>query len=166
MAYVDDVVIMGRRLQDVKEVFTSLIEQGNKMGLEINEKKTKFMTVSRKTYNENKNVKMGTYNFEIVKDYTYLGTVLTNKNELRPEIEKRITNANRAYYALLPILKSQSVLRTERVKIYKTLIRPVVTYGAESWTLNKDIAKGLAVFERKILRRIFGAIKVNENWRK
>jgi hypothetical protein len=28
------------------------------------------------------------------------------------------------------------------------------------------IAKGLAVFERKILRRIFGAIKVNENWRK
>jgi hypothetical protein len=32
--------------------------------------------------------------------------------------------------------------------------------------LNKDIAKGLAVFEQKILRRIFGAIKVNENWRK
>jgi hypothetical protein len=42
----------------------------------------------------------------------------------------------------------------------------VVTYGAEVWTLNKDFAKGLAVFERKILRRIFGAIKVNENWRK
>jgi hypothetical protein len=42
----------------------------------------------------------------------------------------------------------------------------VVTYGAEVWTLNKDIAKGLAVFERKILRRTFGAIKVNENWRK
>jgi hypothetical protein len=136
------------------------------MGLEINEKKTKFMTVSRKPYNENQNVKTGTYNFEIVKDYTHLGRVLKNKNELRPEIEKRITNANRAYYALLPVLKNQLVLRAEKVKIYKTLIRPVVTYGAESWTLNKDIAKGLAVFERKILRRIFGTIKVNENWRK
>jgi hypothetical protein len=101
-----------------------------------------------------------------VKDYTYLGTVLTNKNELRPEIEKRITNANRAYYALLSLLKSQSVGRAEKVKIYKTLIRPVVTYGAEAWTLNKDIAKGLSVFERKILRRIFRATKVNENWRK
>jgi hypothetical protein len=42
----------------------------------------------------------------------------------------------------------------------------VVTCGAEAWTLNKDIAKGLAVFERKFLRIIFGAIKVNENWRK
>jgi hypothetical protein len=42
MAYADDVVIMGRRLQDVKEVFTSLMEQANKMGLEINEKKDKI----------------------------------------------------------------------------------------------------------------------------
>ena len=35
-----------------------------------------------------------------------------------------------------------------------------------SWTLNKDIAKRLAAFERKVLRRIFVGIKVNENWRK
>jgi len=35
-----------------------------------------------------------------VKDYTYLGTILTNKNKLKPEISKIITNANRAYYAL------------------------------------------------------------------
>jgi hypothetical protein len=62
---------------------------------------------------------------------------------------------------LLPLLTSQSVRRAEEVKIYKTLIRHVVTYGAEVWTLNKDIAKGLAVFERKILRIIFGAVKVN-----
>jgi len=39
MAYADYVVIMGRRLQDVEEVFTSLVEQTNKMGLEINAKK-------------------------------------------------------------------------------------------------------------------------------
>ena len=34
MAYAHDVVIMGRRLQDVEEVFTSLVEQTNKMGSE------------------------------------------------------------------------------------------------------------------------------------
>ena len=45
--------------------------------------------------------------FEIVKDYTYLGTILTNKNGLRPVIGKRITNANRAYYAFLCLLKSR-----------------------------------------------------------
>jgi hypothetical protein len=62
------------------------------MGLKLNKKKkTKFMVISRKPYSENKCVELGTYNFEIVKDCTYLGTFLTNKNGLRPEIE-RITN--------------------------------------------------------------------------
>jgi hypothetical protein len=36
MAYANDAVIMGIRLQDVEEVFTSLVEQTNKMGSEIN----------------------------------------------------------------------------------------------------------------------------------
>ena len=42
----------------------------------------------------------------------------------------------------------------------------MTTRGAESWILNKDIAKGLAVCDRKILRRRSGGIKVDENWRK
>jgi len=39
MVYADDVIIMERRLQDVEEVFTLLVEQTNSMGLEINEKR-------------------------------------------------------------------------------------------------------------------------------
>ena len=42
----------------------------------------------------------------------------------------------------------------------------MVIYGAETLTLNKDIVKWLATFERKVLRRMFGGIKLNENWRK
>ena len=84
VAYADVLVIMGLRLY-VGEVFTSLLEQTNKMGLEIYIKKGKFMTVSRKPYNEIEHVKRGTYNFEILKDCTYLDTILTNKNELRPD---------------------------------------------------------------------------------
>jgi hypothetical protein len=41
MAHFDSVVIIGRRLHDVKEVFTSLVKQSNKMGSEINNKKKK-----------------------------------------------------------------------------------------------------------------------------
>jgi len=41
-------------------------------------------------------------------------------------------NANTSYYALLPLLKSQSVLRAEKkIKIYKPLLRPVAADGAE-----------------------------------
>jgi hypothetical protein len=75
-------------------------------------------------------------------------------------------NANRAYYALLPLLNSQSVLSAEKIKISKTFIRPGASFGTESWTLNEGIAKRLAAFERKLLIRMFGGNKVNENWRK
>jgi hypothetical protein len=44
------------------------------------------MIVFQKSYCENERVKLGTYNFEIVKDTTYQCTVPTNRNELRPEI--------------------------------------------------------------------------------
>jgi len=42
------------------------------------------------------------------------------------------------------------------------LVRPVVTYGSESWTLTMEEERALAVFERKILRKIYGPVKENE----
>jgi len=61
---------------------------------------------------------------------------------------------------------SHEVLVAETVKICKTLTRPVATCGGESWTLNTDIAKRLATFERKVQRRMFGGINRSENWRR
>jgi hypothetical protein len=57
MAFADDVLTLRKRLQDVKEAFTSLVEQINKMGLQIN-KKTEFMLISREPDNENEHVKL------------------------------------------------------------------------------------------------------------
>jgi hypothetical protein len=74
----DDVVIMGRRLQDVEDVCMALVEQTNKMGIEINrgEKKTKFVIESQKPYNGHEYIKLDRCNFEIVEDCTDHGTVL------------------------------------------------------------------------------------------
>ena len=73
--------------------------------------------------------------------------------------------ANRAYYALLSILKSKIVTREIKLNIYKILIRPVATYGSESWTLNKDTCSQIAIFERKIMRKIFGGVQVGNTCR-
>jgi len=55
-------------------------------------------------------------------------------------------DTKRAYYALVPLLKRQSVLRAVNIKFCKTLIRPVATCRAESWAQNKDIVQQLATF--------------------
>jgi hypothetical protein len=39
------------------------------------------------------------------------------------------------------------------------------SYGSESWTLTMEEERALVVFERKILRRIYGPVKENESWR-
>jgi len=78
---------------------------------------------------------------------------------------KRIQVGNRAYAANHHMLKSKIVKRSAKMKIYKMLIRPVVTYGSETWTFTKSDGNLLRIFERKILRKIYGPIQEGDIWR-
>jgi hypothetical protein len=46
-----------------------------------------------------------------------------------------------------------------------TLIRPILTYGAETWAETESEPQKLLIFERKILREIYGPVKDRDNWR-
>jgi hypothetical protein len=50
--------------------------------------------------------------------------------------------------------------------MYKVLIRPVITYASETWSLSKINERRLGLFERRVLRCIFGAKRENGTWRK
>jgi len=52
-----------------------------------------------------------------------------------------------------------------KVTMYKTLINPVLMYGAETWVLSNVDELRLVVFERKILRRIYGPVCEEAVWR-
>jgi hypothetical protein len=55
-----------------------------------------------------------------------------------------------------------------KVKIYKTIILPIVLYGCETWSLTLREKHRLRVSENRVLRRIFGPKRdeVTEEWRK
>ena len=57
------------------------------------------------------------------------------------------------------------ISRTTKVKLYKTLIVPVLIYGAEYWTLTDSDERMLDMFERKVLRPILESVCVNGKWR-
>uniref|UniRef100_A0A8D8E4R5 (northern house mosquito) hypothetical protein n=1 Tax=Culex pipiens TaxID=7175 RepID=A0A8D8E4R5_CULPI len=50
--------------------------------------------------------------------------------------------------------------------MYETLIRPVVLYGHETWTMLEEDLQALEVFERRVLRTIFGGVRENNVWRR
>jgi hypothetical protein len=58
--------------------------------------------------------------------------------------------------------------RNVKVKIYKTIILPVVLYGCETWSLTLREEHRLRVFENRVLRRIFVPKRdeVTGEWRK
>ena len=55
--------------------------------------------------------------------------------------------------------------RRTKIKIYKTIIRNVICYGSETWVMTKRTEMALGAFECKILRRIFGPVQQNAQWR-
>jgi hypothetical protein len=71
---------------------------------------------------------------------------------------------NKAYYTNRQLFNSSLISSSSKLQIYHTLVCPVVTYDSESWTLTVEEERTLAIFERKILRKIYELVKDNELW--
>ena len=54
------------------------------------------------------------------------------------------------------LLSSSLLLKKLKIKIYRTIILPVVLYGCETWSLTLREERRLRVFENRVLRRVFG----------
>jgi len=94
-----------------------------------------------------------------VRSFSYLGTIMNGNNTLEEKIRERIVKGNKAFYANRAPFKSKLVSRKSKLKLYWSVIRPVVVYGCGTWALKGNIIQRLSVFERKILRNIFGPTK-------
>ena len=104
------------------------------------------------------NLKTGSKEFEGVSEFKYLGNIIENNNRNDRCIKERIQTGNKTYCAKLRRLKSKIIYRRSQLQIYKTLIRPAMTYGAEKWTLTAAEENALRRFERKVLRKIYGPV--------
>jgi hypothetical protein len=90
---------------------------------------------------------------------------MVNKmNNRSVEVNARPTMANRANYGLQNHMKSRIISGNTKTLLYKTLIRPVLTYEADTWVLSKQDEHRLTIFERKILRRIYGPVTDEGRW--
>ena len=77
-------------------------------------------------------------------------------------------SGNACYHSVQNLLSSRLLSKNLKIKIYRTIILPVVLYGCENWSLTLREGRKLRVFENMVLRRIFGprSDEVTGKWKK
>jgi hypothetical protein len=137
----------------------SLIKAAEKVGLRINEEKTEYMVVSWRNGNlvQEEFIEMAEYKFRRVDQFKYLESIITQDNDIKTEISMRLQSANKCFFGFRKIFRSRAISKKLKVRMYLTLLRPIVLYGAETWPLRKTEERRMAVFEKKILRKMYGA---------
>jgi hypothetical protein len=89
LAYADDVVIMSRSKNALKDTFSNIEKEARSRGLLVNENKNKYMQVARALHNDehlscgqhnDEHLSCGQHKFEHVKEISYLGSQMNLTN--------------------------------------------------------------------------------------
>jgi len=128
----------------------TLVVASKRIGLAVNADTTKFMVMSR-DQNEgwSHNTKTDKNSFEREEQFKYLGTTLTNKNTIQEEIKCRLKSKNACYPLMQNLLSSSLLFKNLKIKIYRTIILPVVLCGCETWWITLREERRLRVFENR-----------------
>jgi len=165
----DDFNMLGGSTHTLKENAETLVAATRETGLEVSADKTKYMVMPRdQNAGRIHSVRTDNSTFERVEDFKYLGTTLTNQSYLMEEIKSRLRSGNAFYHSVQNRLSSRLLTKNLKIKIYRTLILPVVLYGCENLALTLQEERKLRMFENMVLRTIFGPRKdeVTGDWRR
>ena len=128
--------------------------------LEVNADKTEYMVMYRdQKAGPSHSIKIDNISLARVEGFRYLGTTLTYQNSIKEEIKIIFKSENACYHSVQNILSYSFLSRYLNIKLYRTIILPVVWYGCETWLLTLREVRRLRVFENRVLRRIFGPKK-------
>jgi hypothetical protein len=102
-----------------------------------------------------------------VAQFRYLGTTISNETLIQEESKRRLNSGNAYYHSVQKLLSSRLLSKNIKIRLYKTIILPVILYGCETWPLILLEKHRLRVSDNRVLR-IFEQDRdeVTGDWRK
>jgi len=164
--YANDILVIARSLPALEALCMELSREAGRVGLIVSPDKTKYMRFSASP--SRRSVKGATINsvtYEGVAEFIHLGALINSDNSVEKEIQRRVLAGSRTYFAATSLFRNRFLSRATKILLYKTLTRPIVAYGAETWKMTKKEEQALLIFERKIFRRIYGPKYENGEWK-
>ena len=150
LRYADDTAILVNENCDPTDILDRLDNAGRKRGLKLNAAKTKWMA----TGGIEMNISVKGQVVEEVSDFKYLGSIKTNNGSCEKDIRSRIAIAKEKTLKLSNIWKDRGIRMNIKLRIARTLIWPVLIYGAEAWTLREADIRKINAAEMWVYRRI------------
>lgn len=155
LLFADDLVILAESEEELQGKWLRWQEGMERKGLKVNTGKTEVMVSSkagtRAKIEDRRGVKL-----KQVDKFKYLGVTLSEEGGAEQAVRARITAAWNKWRECSGVIYDKKIPRKLKVKIYTTVIRPVLLYGAEVWITRKKEEKLMEVTEMRMLRRIKG----------
>jgi hypothetical protein len=96
-------------------------------------------------------------NVELTDRFTYLGSDIHTSASCEPEVNRRLGRAWGVMESLdQGVWRCRHLCRRTKVRVFRSLVLPVLLYGCETWTLTSGLRQRLNSFGTKSLRRILG----------
>ena len=159
LMFADDSAIFAESDAEATNILHDIAIVAEPYGLKINSDKTKVLTSDGSPAI----VFLNNLQIEQVKEFKYLGSYVQEKKiDSSFDIQNRIGQASTAFGSLnWCIWKKNNISLQTKMRLYRSIILPILLYGSETWTTLKIDLKKLEVFQMQCLRRILGVSLLN-----